>query len=127
MEMTAVQPLVTTSNSTSNNDEEQQQQQQDALRDGEKIEQPQFHILPRSVRDKLKQPGITAGAGAGFYGDPGVPKILAYNAAGLRSLLAPFLTPHLTVCNSISLWGHHLLVSPSTAVDRALQIKLQRF
>ena len=58
-----------------------------------------------------REPGLVEKGGASnFYGwEDTPPKLLTYDPSAIRSLLAPFISADLTVCNTISTWSAHVL------------------
>ena len=65
----------------------------------------------KSISSKsLAGHGLKEGFSSGVYGEETSSKILTYDQKGLKHLLAPFLTPEITVCNSAFLWMQHILV-----------------
>lgn len=59
------------------------------------------------MKSKLGHRYVVQGNDPGFYGEK--PHILTYNPGQVFKLLLPFLAPHLTVCNTFSMWRKHLV------------------
>ena len=55
----------------------------------------------------VREPGVKIGDEKGFYGKD-TPHILTYNPGTMRSLLFPFTSSDITVCNSVSQWITHM-------------------
>lgn len=63
---------------------------------------------PLNSEEFLGKNGVTAKAADGVY-TIRQPKILKYEFGKISPLLAPFICPSITVCDSMTLWMHHVM------------------